>query len=83
MSDSENELDMAFIEDDASPEADNSFMVGDLETPDDLTNPTSATNATTTTGGRRRRRRSRRCKSRRGGRRKSRRNRRSRRRRRY
>lgn len=65
MSDSENELDMAFIEDDSTPEPDENFMVGDLETPE-LTNPTSATKATTTTGGRRRRRRSRRRKSRRG-----------------
>ncbi len=76
MSESDDELNTAFIDEE-------NFTVGDLETPDELTNSTIGTNETSATGGRRRRRKSRRCKSRRGGRRKSRRNRRSRRRRRY
>jgi hypothetical protein len=49
MSESDDELNTAFIDEE-------NFTVGDLETPDELTNPTIGTNETSATGGRRRRR---------------------------
>jgi hypothetical protein len=72
MSDSDDELNTAFIDEE-------NITVGDLETPDELTNGTGETKETSATGGRRRRsmrRRSMRRRSKRGGKRRSRRHRR-------